>query len=57
MNGSVSGLTEGTTLASAGRDFMSEEQTVTLQDGQESAVISIDIFDVCMRVCFDYCCT
>lgn len=45
-NGSVNVPNQDTTYATAGMDFTSEELTVTLENNQQSAVISIPIIDV-----------
>ena len=50
VNGSVSAIDGDTSLASAGMDFNSEEQTVRLEDGQQSAIISVPIIDVSFNV-------
>ena len=44
--GRVGALETGVSLATAGMDFMAEEQMVTLEDGQQSAVISIPTTNV-----------
>ena len=44
--GSVNDLSAGVSLATAEMDFRSEEQSVILDDGQQSAVIAIVIADV-----------
>ncbi len=46
-NGSVNALNEGVSFATAGRDFSAEELTVTLEDNQQSAVITIPVNNVC----------
>ena len=46
-NGSVNALNEGVSFATAGMDFSSEEFSVTLENDQQSAVITIPINDVC----------
>lgn len=45
-NGSIDELTGDTSFATAGMDFISQEQTVRLGDGQQSAAITIPIIDV-----------
>ena len=45
-NGNMSSLGTDTNLASQGMDFISEVRTVRLEDGQQSAAISIHIIDV-----------
>lgn len=45
-NGSVSELTGTTSFATAGMDFISEEQVVRLENNQPSADIFIPITDV-----------
>lgn len=47
--GSVSA---GVSLATAGADFSPEEQSVLLGDGEESAVIGVTTFHVCLFMCF-----
>ena len=44
--GNVTELAAGQSLATAGQDFSSTPLTVTLQDGQQSAVISVDVLEV-----------
>ena len=48
-NVSGSGLGFEINPASDGMDFISEQQTVRLEDGQQSAVISIQLIDVCVH--------
>ena len=50
-NGSVGLVGEGgtTTFAYAGEDFISQRESVRLEDGQQSAVIAIHVIDV--RMC------
>ena len=45
-SGSVNALSMGTSLATAGADFFAGELTVTLEDNQQSAVISVPISNV-----------
>lgn len=45
-NGSINTLSGTTSLAMAGMDFTSEELVVRLEDGQQSAAITIPITDV-----------
>lgn len=46
--GSVNVLSAGASLATPGMDFPPEEQSVLLGDDEESAVIDVVIFNVCM---------
>lgn len=46
QNGSVNGLSDAVSLATADMDFSSEELTVRLEDGQQSAAIIIPILEV-----------
>lgn len=44
--GNRTALTSGQSLATAGADFVSLPMEVTLEDMQQSAVISVDVLDV-----------
>ena len=46
MSGNVSALSPGQSLATAGQDFSTTPLSVTLQDGEQSAVISVDVLEV-----------
>lgn len=48
-NGSVGEVIGDTSFATVGMDFSSEEQTVRLEDGEQSAAITIPIIDVSLR--------